>query len=158
VLVVENASTWDSYCRWNEEHSLYSAVVYGGGNRFVDSAVRLPDVFADVGENPPVLYFGDLDPAGVRIPQTASRRIQRRGLSAIEPDLWSYTKLLELGSDKATPMPDAEDIQPGELQWLDRLADDVRNIFDRGLRIAQEHLGWTQLSVIVPNDTLLNRQ
>jgi|SRR5947207_406242 len=152
ILVIENASTWDSYCRWNAQHNIYSAVVYGGGNRFVDSASRLCDVFSDVGGQSRVLYFGNLDPIGVRIPQAASRRIVQSGLGPIAPELWSYTKLLQLGSATSATILDAEVIGPNELQWLGRLSDPVRQIFDRGLRIAQEHLGWTQLSQMTPEE------
>jgi hypothetical protein len=152
ILIIENASTWDSYCRWNAQHRIYSAVVYGGGNRFIDSAIRLADVFSDVGGQSRVLYFGDLDPIGVRIPQAASRRIVQSGLASIAPELWSYTKLLQLGYATSATISDAELIGPDELQWLGRLADPVRQIFDRDLRIAQEHLGWTQLSQMTPEE------
>jgi hypothetical protein len=150
ILVIENASTWDSYGRWNAQHGIYSAVVYGGGNRFVDTAIRLPDVFSDVGGQSRVLYFGDLDPIGVRIPQAASRRIVQSGLPPIAPELWSYTKLLELGSATSGTISDTELIGADELQWLGQLADPIRQIFDRGLRIAQEHLGWAQLLQMTP--------
>src|SRR5438309_51326 len=29
ILVIENAATWHSYCRWNAERKHFSAVVYG---------------------------------------------------------------------------------------------------------------------------------
>jgi hypothetical protein len=96
--VIENASTWDSYSRWNSAHGSFSAVVYGAGNRFLDSVARLNDIFTEIGGPRRVLYFGDLDPQGLRIPQIASRRAQLQGLPAIEADSWSYARLLELGS------------------------------------------------------------
>ena len=43
LIVIENAATWHSYCRWNEERNLFSAVVYGDGNRFVDGIRYLKD-------------------------------------------------------------------------------------------------------------------
>lgn len=153
LLVIENASTWDSYCRWNKEHGLFSAVVYGGGNRFLDSAVRLADVFAEVGGPREVLYFGDLDPPGLRIPQAASQRTHRQGLPPIHPHLWSYATLLDFASHKAVAMVDTDRIEPAQLTWLGDLAARAQTLFDSGRRIAQENLGWDYLSRSkLPND------
>lgn len=52
VLVVENACTWETYARWNAGAGRYSAVVYGGGNRFLESVVRLRDLFEEIGVGP----------------------------------------------------------------------------------------------------------
>ena len=77
--MIENAATWHSYCRWNVERALFSAVVYGDGNRFVNGIRYLKDLFAELGGLRRVLYFGDLDPQGLLIPQEASgRRASRR--------------------------------------------------------------------------------
>ena len=146
LIVIENASTWHSYTRWNTAHGFFSAVVYGGGNRFFDSVVRLNDIFAEVGGPRRVLYFGDLDPQGLRIPQIASRRAQRQGLPAIESDSWSYAHLLEIGSAKAVPLVDADRLDAAEFVWLGDIAAQVQPVLDAGLRMAQEHLGWKCLS------------
>jgi hypothetical protein len=97
LLVIENACTWDTYCRWNRETGEFSGIVYGGGNRFMDSVSRLRDVFSEIGGTRRVLYFGDLDPQGLRIPRAASRLALRCDLPPIEPDLWSYSHLLSMG-------------------------------------------------------------
>src|SRR5437867_2668497 len=44
ALVIENAATWYSYCRWNAERRFFSAVVYGCGNRFADGVRYLADL------------------------------------------------------------------------------------------------------------------
>jgi hypothetical protein len=146
LIVIENASTWDSYSRWNSAHGSFSAVVYGGGNRFLDSVARLNDIFTEIGGPRRVLYFGDLDPQGLRIPQIASRRAQLQGLPAIESDSWSYARLLELGSVKAVPLVEADRLDAGEFVWLGDLAAQVQPLLNAGLRIAQEHLGGDYLS------------
>jgi hypothetical protein len=69
LIVIENAATWHSYCRWNADRELFSGVVYGDGNRFVDGIRYLKDLFAEIGSARRVLYFGDLDPQGLLIPQ-----------------------------------------------------------------------------------------
>ena len=146
LLVIENACTWDSYCRWNATRGLFSVVVYGGGNRFLDSFARLKDVFTEIGGVRRVLYFGDIDPQGLRIPQIASRRAERQGLPAIEPHSWSYERLLELGSNRAVPLGEKDRLDANDFVWLGESASKAKAVLDSGMRIAQEHLGWDFLS------------
>ncbi len=141
LIVVENAATWHSYCRWNGERGLFSAVVYGCGNRFVDGARYLADLFAELGGPRRVLYFGDLDPRGLEIPQEASSKIQPHGLPSIEPHLWSYRQLFALAEGHAQPW-DGEPPSPGLCDWLGELAEPARQLLAAKLRLAQEHVGW----------------
>jgi hypothetical protein len=137
LLVIENAATWHSYCRWNAVRREFSAVVYGDGNRFVDGIAYLPDLFAELGGRRPVHYFGDLDPPGLRIPQEAAARAK----TPITPHLWSYRQLLARGADRVQ----AWDSDPGTealCEWLGELAEPARRLFVAHRRLAQEHLGW----------------
>jgi len=147
VLVIENASTWDSYCRWNADHGRLSAVVYGCGNRFADSVSRLGDLFAEFGGRRRVLYFGDLDPQGLRIPLLASGYAKSLGLPAVEADLWSYAKLLEIGRPQKAVIEE-EPIPAADFEWLGASATPVRLLFESGQRLAQEHLGWELLTAL----------
>ena len=141
IMVIENAATWHSYCRWNDERMIFSAVVYGCGNRFLDGVRSLKDVFAALGGPRRVFYFGDLDPQGLLIPQVASGRAQAASLPPIEPHLWSYRQLLALGSQRGQPwegeVPSAE-----RCDWLGDCAEPVRQLFASSHRLAQEHVGW----------------
>ncbi|MGH7973543.1 MAG: hypothetical protein ACREIC_32910 [Limisphaerales bacterium] len=141
LIVLENAATWHSYCRWNAERKLFSAVIYGCGNRFVDGVRYIEDIFAELGGARPVFYFGDLDPQGLLIPQEASNRLQPLGLPAIEPHLWSYRKLLSLGAGREQPW-DTEIVTPTLCDWLVDCAEPARRLFASGKRIAQECVGW----------------
>jgi hypothetical protein len=145
VLVIENASTWHSYCRWNAEQKVFSAVVYGCGNRFVDGILSMRSIFDSIGGVRSVLYFGDLDPQGVLIPQEASSRAQAAGLPEICPHLWSYHQLLSLGRDRGQPW---EGEPPSSMlcDWLGTCAEQTRQLFAAGRRLAQERLGWEFLS------------
>jgi len=141
VIVIENAATWQSYCRWNDERRLFSAVVYGCGNRFIDGVRYFKDIFDELGGPRKLLYFGDLDPQGLLIPQIGSARAQKLGWTAIEPHAWSYRHLLILGSGKGQPW----DGEPGPsplCEWLGELAEPARRIISAGQRLPQEHLGW----------------
>lgn len=141
LIVIENAATWHSYCRWNSERMLFSGVVYGDGNRFAEGIRYLPDIFSELNGPRRVLYFGDLDPQGVRIPQEASNRSQAAGLPVVEPHHWSYHQLLTLGNGLGQPYED----EPGSstlCDWLGDSAQPVRQLFASGKRLAQEHVGW----------------
>lgn len=141
LLVVENAATWHSYCRWNAARGLFCAVVYGCGNRFMDSATFILEIFEAVAGPRRVLYFGDLDPQGLVIPQEASARGQTAGLPTIEPHLWSYRHLLAV-TDGHGQAHDAPAPAPTLCDWLGDCAESVRRLFAAGRRLAQEHIGW----------------
>lgn len=144
VIVLENLATWESYCRWNEQVRAFSAVVYGKGLVFADAVGRLSDIFREIGGTRPVVYFGDLDPPGIEIPWRASRRAQADGLTVIAPHAWSYRRLFEVGAGREVAWdgdPAAEDA----LHWLGEMAAPARELFARGRRLAQEHLGWETL-------------
>jgi hypothetical protein len=143
ILVLENAATWDSYCRWNMIVKRYSAVVFGNGYQFSDSTRSLTAIFEELGGSRPVLYFGDLDPTGVWIPQQASKWMQKHGHSPILADLPSYAWLLQLGSNKAMPRKEGcEDTQSVDLSWLGAHAHPVEVLFAENSRLAQEHVSW----------------
>jgi hypothetical protein len=141
LIVLENAATWHSYCRWNDARAFFSAVVYGDGNRFVDGIRYLRDLFSELGGTRPVLYFGDLDPQGLLIPQEASARAQAAGLPAIHAELWSYHKLLALGQGHWQPW-EGEPPSSTLCDWLGNCAEPARQLFSAGQRLAQERIGW----------------
>lgn len=143
VIVLENLATWESYRRWDAVHPQFSAVVYGKGLVFVDAVRGLADLFGELGGARPVVYFGDLDPTGIGIPWRASVRAAALDLPEIRPHSWSYARLLEVG--RAVPW-DGDPVRPGAMAWLGDLAGPVTELFARGERIAQEHVGWELLS------------
>jgi hypothetical protein len=145
LLVIENAATWHSYCRWNVERRLFSAVVYGCGNRFVDGIRYLPDIFTELGGPRRVWYFGDLDPRGVEIPQEANSQARNLSLPPVEPHLWSYRQLLAVANNRSQPH-DVESPSSTPCDWLSDCAEPVRQLFAAGQRLAQEHIGWEYLS------------
>ena len=146
VILIENAATWHSYCRWNAERGSFSAVVYGKGLQAAESICFLRDVFAELGVTRRVVYFGDLDPPGLRIPQLASAHAIAHHLPPVEPDLWSYGHLFTLGHGKETVYEGSDPLQPAEFEWLGELAAPARTLLDSGKRLAQEHVGWEFLS------------
>jgi hypothetical protein len=141
IIIIENAATWHSYRRWNAEQELFSAVIYGCGNRFVDGVRYLGDIFAELGGPRRLFYFGDLDPPGLWIPQAGSRQAQAAGWPAIEAHLWSYRQLLTLGAGHGQ-FWEGDPPSPTLCDWLGECAEPARILFDAQQRLAQEHVGW----------------
>lgn len=152
LLVLENAATWDTFRRWNDAHPTFSAVVYGQGNCFVDRVPFLIEIFRELGGPRPVLYFGDLDASGLRIPARASREAQRLGLPPVEPYLDAYRALLSQAA-RATPANEDDPIHREDVNWLGPLAQEAWRILERNQRLAQEWVGWEYL--VSKNDALL---
>jgi hypothetical protein len=144
IIAIENAATWHSYCRWNADRGAFSAIVYGDGNRFVEGIRYLKDLFVELGGIRRILYFGDLDPQGLLIPQEASGRAEAADLPHIEPHVWSYRKLLQIAEGRGQPWQ-GEPISETLCDWLGEPAEQVQQLFAAGKRIAQEHLGWKVL-------------
>jgi hypothetical protein len=151
ILVVENAATWHSYSRWNGEVKQFSAIVYGCGNCFAESIHNLPDILAEFSSPQRILYFGDLDPQGLRIPVQASANAIQIGLPRVEPDLWSYGHLLTIGQGKEVLCDATEPASQAEFEWLSHLAESAGAILNVGKRLAQENVGWEFLSTKTPD-------
>ncbi len=144
LIVLENAATWHSYCRWNVDRGHFSAVVYGDGNRFADGVRYLADIFAELGGLRRVFYFGDLDPQGLLIPQEASTRALAAGLPAVEPHLWSYRALLNFRDGQSQPW-EGPPASSTLCDWLEDCGEPARRLLSGSLRLAQEHIGWEYL-------------
>jgi len=141
IIIIENPATWHSYWRWNAQRKQFSAVVYGCGNRFMDSVYYLADIFHAIGGPRRLLYFGDLDAQGLRIPQEASARAKAAGLPAVEPHVWSYCQLLALGRGRGQPY-EGEPPATALCDWLGECAEPARQLFAARHRLAQEYVGW----------------
>lgn len=144
VIVLENAATWHSYVRWNRQEPQFSAVIYGGGNRFIEGVGFLREIFEELGGTREVNYFGDIDPQGLRIPQLASMCSTAAGLPRVEPHRWSYARLLEVGQGKERPCedPTVDDELEKLASWLGESTAPALEIMRRGNRLAQEAIGW----------------
>ncbi len=141
VIVLENAATWHSYDRWNQATAQFSAVIYGGGNRFVEGVGFFAEIFRELGGPRRVFYFGDLDVAGLQIPHRANLRAREFGLPPVEPHLWSFRQLFTLGAG-LEQAAESEPASAAFCDWLGELAGAARQLFASNQRLAQEHVGW----------------
>ncbi|MFP5069527.1 hypothetical protein ACLFMI_07655 [Pseudonocardia nantongensis] len=138
LLVVENADTFHSLlAALRVDPGPVGAVGWGAGNGFASSVLSLAD-------DPPgtIRYFGDLDPAGLRIPARASAAAEAEGVGPVRPATGLYRALLEHGRPAAVPVVDHSDVD-----WLDPgLRGPVRDLFAGGHRLAQEAVGQRVLA------------
>jgi hypothetical protein len=147
ILVIENNDTWASFAAWNRAARRYSAIAYAGGGHGKSLAYDeafLDELRARFHANA-LFYFGDLDPAGIRIASRAAERRAQRGGVPLQPASALYNWLLTSGV--RTPLTSNEQVLlPNDLAWLPAaLREAVTALFDAGQRIPQESLGTLAL-------------
>lgn len=146
ILIVENNDTWASFSLWNRTVGRYAAVAYAGGGH--GKSLAYDETFIDELLNrfksTKLLYFGDIDPAGLRIARgAADRRAQRQALP-LQPADMLYGWLLAHGT--RTALQSTQRANSRDLAWLpDVLRTRVDTLFAEGLRIPQESLGTRAL-------------
>lgn len=145
LLVIENHHTYWSFCQWNKQQCVYSAVVYGSGNAFARSGKAIDDIVAAV-KGSSIEYFGDLDPAGLEIPYRFNVIRRRANLTEIQPAVSFYSFLLKHGIRRKNS-DDQREALPAALEWLPPSARHlVIDLFKSGLWIPQESLGTEALN------------
>ncbi|QXE35651.1 hypothetical protein KQY30_16685 [Streptomyces sp. GMY02] len=145
LLVVENSTTY-----WSISHMLQRIdhrighVAWGIGGTFQKSigSITPEDEISDI------VYFGDLDVSGLRIPVNAGKRDSH--LPPIRPAVELYDALFRLGEPGRCPPKEAK-VSAAKAQelasWLDpRHRDQAVDLMVRGERLAQEWVGLDHLS------------
>jgi len=135
LLVVENHTTFDTLCRWNNKNRRYSAVAFGAGAAFIAACESLRTHLAAPGCSGQLLYFGDLDPKGIWIPARAS---QDCGIE-VHADETLYAMLLAKGRERRVSPHEPFSFESGLLDWLPAsLREEVGRHFRSGRRLPQE--------------------
>jgi len=148
ILIVENNDTWASFSGWNRTAARYSAVAYAGGGH--GKSLAYDEMFIDElltrCKASALLYFGDIDPAGLRIASSAAERRARRQALPLQPAVMLYKWLLAHGP--RTALKGTERASASDLAWLSGdLRGQVEALFAAGSRIPQEGLGTTALAM-----------
>ena len=143
LLVVENHTTFDSLCRWNEKCRRYSAVAFGAGAAFIAACESLRPHLAASGCSGQLLYFGDLDPKGLWIPARASLE---SGIT-VQPDETLFSLLLAKGRKHRALPNQPISFEPFLLNWLPAaLREETVRHFNSGRRLPQELVSLPDLS------------
>jgi hypothetical protein len=142
LLIVENNDTWVSFSMWNRAAARLSAVAYAGGGH--GKSLAYDETFIDelIGrfQAHALYYFGDIDPAGLRIASQAAQRRALRLTLPLQPAASLYTWLLEHG--RRTPLEGSERVTDQDLAWLSPdMRERVTTLFASMQRIPQEALG-----------------
>jgi len=149
ILVLESHHTFYSFCSWNRTRGRYAAIVYGGGASFGQSVEYLLDVTGKVHASGELLYFGDLDPEGLRTASRAAEAAARLSLPPLRPAVDWYARLLTLGRELEAPIlaeAGAGQVDARALNWLpEGLRPEVAELLASGRRLPQELLGWEVL-------------
>ncbi|MGH3887718.1 MAG: Wadjet anti-phage system protein JetD domain-containing protein [Pseudonocardiaceae bacterium] len=145
LLVVENSDTFDSLRRaLSETPSRVGTLAWGAGAGFESSVLSVASMEPAVRE---ILYFGDLDVAGLRIPAAASRLALQEDLPAVLPATALYTALLAAGRPRGAQLPLNAQRADELVGWLDPYhRQPCRLLLTEGYRIAQEAVGLAYLT------------
>jgi hypothetical protein len=143
LLVIENHHTFDSFARQLDPGSGVGVIAYGAGSAFEGSATYIADLPIRIDD---VLYFGDIDPEGLRIPQAAGRLARAARLPDIVPAADLYSRLLANGKTSSGSIPVSPAVARRLARWLpEALQSEVEALLIEGKRIAQEAIGTKAL-------------
>lgn len=143
VLVIENKDTYWSFGEWNATALRYSAVVYGGGEAFQSTGLALAQTMREVGADH-ALYFGDLDPKGIRIPLEFNRKT-KPGQPQVAPAIELYSWLTSNGVRRAKPECIEAPLDLAAAWLVEPLASAIQEIWRQGQWLPQEALGFEKL-------------
>ncbi|MBI2954833.1 MAG: hypothetical protein HYY30_11005 [Chloroflexi bacterium] len=148
LLVVENHHTYDTFARLLEPSDGIGFLAYGAGHQFTASVTFVGELEPKVER---VLYFGDIDVQGLRIPIQASAKAVSEGLPAVVPASGLYRALLAYGRGGrvASSASRVKTVPRDVVTWLPAdLRDPVLSLLESGERMAQEGLGYTRLQAV----------
>lgn len=142
-VCVENATTYDTLCRFNKEAGLWGFVAYGRGNNFVSMTDGVVQVLESYGHKR-IMYFGDADHEGIEIAARGVKRLAEFGIR-IELDSRLYTILIESGAE-ASAKSGGELSQEATALVMKAGLQPLIEVFRRHKRIAQEWVGLEALN------------
>ena len=141
-VCVENATTYDTLCRFNKEAGLWGFVAYGRGNSFASMVEGIIAVMNDYGHNK-LMYFGDADHEGVEIASRGAERLAESGMS-LKLDARLYSLLIKAGMAADSKSGGTLSDNAARLVVLAGLGELI-DLFRSNKRIAQEWVGMDVL-------------
>jgi hypothetical protein len=146
LLVSENASAQESFSRLLSPDGPVAAVAFGAGAHFAQSVAYASDLPFGVQR---IVYMGDLDTKGLRIPMAASLRAAEEKLPPVEPVASFYRCLFRLATPvlvEGSQLPAIGEV-PTLVDWLPLdLREQAVQVLESKHRLAQEAVGYQYLS------------
>jgi len=146
LLVIENSATFATVSECLPSDSAVGIVGYGGGMSFMTSVGSITDIAALAGvQIETIVYFGDLDKAGLAIPIGADATAQSLNLPRVQPAASLYELLFAVGrTEMVSEVP--REIAEELAMWLPSgLRESAIQHFMMGRRLAQEAVGLERL-------------
>jgi hypothetical protein len=139
VAISENEAGFDSLCRLAAATKLFRCVVYGNGLAIEKSVRFLSELIVEQ-QLDQCVYVGDIDAAGIAIPQRLDVALRRACGKSVQPWLPAYEFMLRNAGD---PLP--SDSNSG-FTWLPPdFHARAHVMIASGERVAQESFGWKQM-------------
>ncbi|MFI1917244.1 Wadjet anti-phage system protein JetD domain-containing protein [Nocardia sp. NPDC020380] len=145
LLVVENCDTFDSLARLlHGREGRIGVLGWGAGAAFEASVLSIRELDSRFAT---ILYFGDIDAVGLRIPLNANLLAVATGLPPVTPAAELYAALLSAGTPRPSKPVVPEEEATRLAEWLPpphRAR--VLELLQSGYRLAQEAVGTKLLS------------
>ncbi len=142
LIISENEAGFDSLCRASAEFRAFKCVVFGNGLA-VEKAVAFLASFVAEHRIERCVYVGDVDAAGLAIPQRLNQALSVAAGVAVVPWLPGYEHMLRGIED--SPLAKA-----GADCWLPpMLRERAHALFRADKRVAQESIGWKQIHALL---------
>jgi hypothetical protein len=144
MLVIENSDTFDTLARLLADRpGRVGWIAWGAGKAFEAAVVSVAE-FLEVSQ---ILYYGDLDAAGLRIPAAANQTARSEGLPTIRPAVELYRTLLAHGRPQSGHEHADQQTAASIASWLPAdLQAAVIALLISGQRIPQEATGLELLA------------
>ena len=146
-LILENESTFHSFCRLNRVANQHSGIVLGSGIAVLRATEFLAGLLqpASDGHSKQFLYFGDLDQDGIQIPFQLNQRLRNQFGIQVRPAEQYYQWLLEAhGIGSSTSGTEHRGVAVG---WFSPPMRERIGIALRQPRpVVQEAIGWEFLA------------
>lgn len=160
LIVIENLSTYDTFCRFNRRSKRFFEVVYGWGrNASRQDMVQALCERMQYQQDGTIYYFGDIDPAGINIAIDLKTGIQKYAPD-IRFDLMHqlYQFLLDHGVRKGSDFK-AEALRDNVLamELCDGYFPEIESLFSSKNRIPQESLTGVELAQLLSASVQANR-
>jgi hypothetical protein len=146
-LILENESTFHSFCRLNRVTHQHCGIVLGSGI----AVLRATDFLAGllqghpVGQTKQFLYFGDLDHDGIQIPLSLNQRLQDQFGIQVRPAELYYQWLLDARGIEH-PVSVTERHSAAVTWFPSSMRERTRIALQQPRPVVQEAIGWEFLA------------